>query len=160
MPKLNLDELNDIFDSPRFFDNLATYADSDGICIVDFIAELQEVNNVEVFIASKGNSANLHQKRTFLQQKLPFFNIDNFIPMEGTVMDKSELRGLILLDDNESALYTSNVKYKILVNYSGVTKEWNAKAMLDPYIYKCFSIKDIISTINEILNFEKGIKGE
>ena len=159
MPKLELDELNEIFDSPRFFDNLATYADSDGLSIVDFIAELQERNDVEVFIASKGNSSNLHQKRDFLQQKLPFFDLDKFIPMQGTVMNKSELNGLILCDDHEDNLYSANVKYRVLVNYSGQIKEWNARAMGDDSIYKCCSVSDIIRTVNEILCFEKGICG-
>lgn len=156
MPNLDLNELNEIFDSPRLFDNLAFYSDSDGTTMADFIAELLEENDINLFIASKGNPLNLYQKRLFLQQKLPFFPIDNFIPMEGTTMDKSSLVGLILLDDHENNLYTANVKYKILVNFSGQEKEWNSRAMRDNSIYKCYTVNDIIKTVGEILRFERG----
>lgn len=160
MPNLDLNELNEIFDSPRLFDHLAFYADSDGTTMADFIAELLDEPDVDLFIASKGNYANLHQKRLFLQQKLPFFPIDSFIPMEGTVMDKSELEGTALFDDHQENLFTSRVKYKILVNFSGEVKEWNNKAMADDSIYKCYSVNDIIKITNEILCFERGCVGE
>jgi len=60
---------------------------------------------------------------------------------------------------HEDNLYSANVKYKILVNYSGQLKEWNTKAMSDKSIYKCFSVSEIINTVNEILRFEKGVNG-
>lgn len=159
MPKLTIYELNLIFDSTRLFDNLAIYSDSNGVSMSDFIAELLDENDVDLFIASKGNPSNLYQKRLFIQQKLSFFPIDNFIPMEGTVMNKSELIGTILCDDHEENLYSANVKYKILINFSGRVNEWNARAMKDDSIYKCYSVRDIIKTVNEILCFERGCVG-
>lgn len=155
MPFLKLKELNDIFDSPRMFDHLAFYSDSNGVTMRDFLIELMDEWDVEVFIASKGNHQNLAHKREFIKQKLPFFPIDNFIPMEGTVMDKSELSGLMLLDDNEDNLYSANVKYRILVNFSGEKKEWNSRAMDDDAIYKCFSTADVINKVYELLEFER-----
>lgn len=155
MPKLKLKELNKIFDSPRLFDHLAFYADSNGVTTKDFIMELLDENDVELFIASKGNHENLVHKCEFIKSKLPFFPLDHFIPMQGTVMDKSALNGLMLLDDNQDNLYSANVKYRILVNFSGEKKEWNDRAMDDPTVYKCFSVSDVINTVYELLEFER-----
>ena len=157
MPFLKLKELNDIFDSPRLFDHLAFYSDTNGVTMKDFIRELLDENDVDVKIASKGNMQNLYYKHKFIKQKLPFFSIDNFIPMMGTKMDKSELEGLVLLDDNQGNLYSANVKYRVLVNFSGKKKEWNSKAMDDPTIYKCFSVSDVINTVKELLDFERSV---
>lgn len=155
IPKLTIGEIDHIFDSERMFDNLAFYADCDGYSMYDLIAELSCEDDVQLMIASKGNPFNLMYKRVFIQDKLPFFPIENFIPMEGTVMDKSELQGLILCDDHEDNLYTANVKYKVLVNFSGDIKEWNAKAMRDNDIYKCFTVESLERTVKSLLDFER-----
>lgn len=155
MPQLTIHEINDIFDSERLFDNLAFYSDGIGFSMYDFIEGLLYEYDVDLMIASKGNSKNLMHKRAFITEKLPFFPIDNFIPMEGTVMDKSELQGLMLIDDHESNLYSANVKYKILVNFSGETKEWNARAMHDSEIYKCFTVESLERTVQNLLEFER-----
>ena len=155
MPKLTIAEIDQIFDSERMFDNLAFYADMDGYSMQDLLAELFDIEDVDLRIASKGNPFNLLYKKLFIMQNLPFFPIENFIPMEGTIMDKSELEGLILCDDHEDNLYTANVKYKILVNFSGEIKEWNARAMQDDNIYKCCTVESLANTINTLLDFER-----
>ena len=159
MPELTLDELYEIFDSERFFDNLSLFADPNGVTMYDFLEQLCYDDSLSVKIASKGHSKNLKLKKEYIEKNFKCFNIDNFIPMQGTDMDKSSLEGLILIDDHEENLYTSRVKFKILVNFN-INKdkcEWNSKAMDDPTIYKCFSVNDVINTVKELLDFERSV---
>ena len=159
LPYLKLAELYDIFDSERFFDNLSLFADPNGITMYDFLEQLSYYDNLTVKIASKGHPRNLRFKKEYIKSNFKCFPIDNFIPMDGTDMDKSSLTGLVLIDDHEDNLYTANVKYKILVNFN-IHKskcEWNSRAMDDPNIYKCFSVSDVINTVKEILDFERSV---
>ncbi len=116
-PETTLEEIEEIFSSEEFFENLTWKKDAK-----EFLQKLYNENNVT--IVTKGSRMNLLLKRKWLKEQ-EFENID-FIGL-----DHSQSKGEVdmsdgyFVDDNEDNLYESNAKYKILFeNYPN--KSWNS----------------------------------
>ena len=114
-PKITSEEIEDVFDSREFFDNLRW---KDGA--IEFIDKYHDM----ITIATKGKHLNLIRKEVYIRK--PFPSID-FIGLEGTVMDKSMVNmglGAVHIDDNQDNLISTNAEYKVLFE-NVKDAEWN-----------------------------------
>ena len=117
-PNVTSIEIEDIFDSQEFFDNLIW---KDGA--IEFITKYHDM----ITVVTKGKRLNLDRKEVYIRK--PFPSID-FIGLEGVVMDKSMVdMGLnsLHIDDNQSNLWSTDSEYKILyknIENADWNKEW------------------------------------
>ena len=117
-PQITSIEIEEIFDSVEFFDNL-TWKDG----ALDFIHKYYD----DITIVTCGNATNLYLKELFIRHWFPSIK---FIGIESTVMDKSsvDMSGGIMIDDNQKNLWSCNADYKILfenVPRADWNDEWN-----------------------------------
>lgn len=112
-----LDEIEEIFSSEEFFENLTWKKDAK-----EFLQKLYDENNVT--IVTKGTRMNLLLKQKWLKDQ-GFENID-FIGLDHT-QSKGEvdMSDGFLIDDNEQNLYECNAKYKILFE-NFPNRDWNS----------------------------------
>ena len=114
-PNLSENELLEIFDSTRFFEEVKMY---EGVW--DFVNKYFNM----ITVVSKGLETNLYLKSKWLNKYFP--SID-FIGLEGVVMDKSMVNmglGAVHIDDNQDNLISTNAEYKILFE-NVPNAEWN-----------------------------------
>lgn len=111
-------EIEDIFDSEEFFENLTWKKDAK-----DFLQEAYDKYPNNISIVTKGNKINLIRKQKWLKEQ-GFDNI-NFIGLSlGQSKGEVDMSDGVLLDDNQENLEESNAKWKILFeNYPN--KSWN-----------------------------------
>lgn len=116
-PDLKEEELLEIFDSVRFFEEVKMYEG-----VYDFINKHFDM----ITVVSKGLDTNLYLKGKWLNK---YFSNINFIPLEGIVMNKSMVnmgKKSIHIDDNQDNLFSTNAEYKVL--YKNVKDaEWNKR---------------------------------
>lgn len=158
IPNITNDELSSIFESERFFEVVDFYADANGFSMNDLLYELCQDNRLKIKIATKGTRKNLLLKKFFIQKYMPYFDIHDFIGMPADIMDemeKSELEGWLLLDDNYKNILTSNTKHKLLFSYGGIITDWNDKIMNDINAPKAFTVNEVANKIIELIEFEQ-----
>lgn len=113
-PQLKDDEIEDIFNAIRFFDNLTWKKGAK-----DFLKKYKNI----ITLVTKGNSQNLELKAKWLEEQ-GF----GWLPYIGLPLNKSkgsiDMSNGILIDDNQDNLNESNAQIKILYqNYPNC--EWN-----------------------------------
>lgn len=157
IPFLTEAELYDIFASESFFEKLFPYRDTNGVSMFDFLHEIND-DYRDIAIVSSGCSRNLQLKREWINKNIPIVK-DKFIGIEkekGKKLNKESFTGLMLIDDNQDALMSANVKYRILANLH-YTKEtdWNKDVLNRSDVYVCNSVSETIDTVVKLLEFER-----
>lgn len=128
MPLFTLQDLDRMFQSKYFFDNV-NYFDN----AIEVINKLNEDERFNVCFCSIGSSSNISRKSKFLEKTFPTIEQVMLVRPEHVVMCKkivnmnhTENEPFIFLDDNKDNLIGSNAKYKILYTQFGDNKrEWN-----------------------------------
>lgn len=111
--------INKYFNQPRFFERLRfmPYAD-------DVIGLL--THQYDITVISMGYSPNLHGKKIWLMNNLPYVNYIGVNFKEYSDKSHIDMSDAIFIDDSANNLITSNAKIKICFgdNYSW-NKDWN-----------------------------------
>lgn len=151
-PHMHIYELDSIFQSEEFFNNASFITDPNGLSMKDLFEELIDDDRFKVLITTKGTVRNLALKHKFIEKEFPQFDMDNFIGMLGTDMDKSSLRGNLIIDDVFANLKSANgVSNKILFAHRGVLDcEWNENHKDCPEIIVCTSVGELANKIGEL----------
>lgn len=140
---LNDDEIESIFSSELFFENLEFYDGAD---------KFLKLNSENCIIITKGLPNNLCFKRQWLDSKgflnIPMIGLDLSVEKSYVNM-KHEYLPTIFIDDNTSNLLCSNADHKIQFREYGETewnKDWNGKIITDwnEFIKSEFSGDDFI----------------
>lgn len=115
---LAIDHCEDMFGEKGFWDRLELFPNA-----LETVGDLY--SNIEVAICSIGTKKNLWYKVKWIDEQLNFL-VPNLILLsnKGVVMDKSiiDMKGYVLVDDNEKNLNSSNASLKICY---GKVAEWN-----------------------------------
>lgn len=161
LPHATESDLDYIFTSDEFFNFVGFITDSNGTSMLDLFTELSHDSRFICKIATRGTEENLKRKRLFVKKHMPWFDMNNFIGMLGTTMEKSELNGWLLIDDVCSNLESAiNVKHKILFTHRNVTDaEWCCSCVDNPEYNRCSSVSELCNKILELYDFERGCVG-
>ena len=157
LPLTDLNEIESLFCHPDFFNRLPFISDPNGLSMYFLFKALytKHKDDLIVKICSKGLPENLRLKKQYLKIHMPWFDVENdFIPMEGTVMDKSSLpKGFLLADDSASNLLSVEgvVEHKILFAHRGERCEWNEAVFDNEKYNRCDSVAELHEKLAEIL---------
>lgn len=149
-------ELENYFASERLFELMTFFSDAN-ISMKSLLNELLQDSDFEVYIATKGNYENLRLKREWLTERLPMFNLNNFIGIPLETQGKPYIKFDMFIDDVDSN-FNGKSKYNVLFMNQGI-KDWNRRGMSDDKLIKITSVTELANKIFETFTFEKGILG-
>ena len=147
----DVDTINSYFEHPRFFE-LVPFISDNILSMKSLLEELLSEHDVHVSICTKATTKNFISKQSWLEERLPQFNIDNMTRVDFDVVGKPNVKSLIFVDDVSSNL-NGESKYKILFRKNGLITEYNEYVPENVIVVN--SVCQLASTIFEILEFEK-----
>ena len=147
----DVDTINSYFEHPRFFE-LVPFISDNILSMKSLLEELLSEHDVEVSICTKGTVNNFISKQSWLEERLPQFNIDNMSRVDFDVEGKPNVNSLIFVDD-VSKNFNGKSKYKILFRKNGLITEYNEYVPDNVIVVN--SVCQLASTIFEILDFER-----
>ena len=114
--QITLQDIDRYFGSRDFFEDVDLLYD-----MVDLFDYYSTATSLTIGVATKGNKSNLNYKKNYIDEIL---FADKILLMDDSTMDKSQVEGLILVDDNSHCLKTCKCRYKILYAPLG-KRQWN-----------------------------------
>ena len=152
MPLMTKNDVNEMFQSQFFFDNVKWFDNA-----VDIINKLHEDERFNVSFCSIGSFKNVSKKTKHVGKTFPTINQTMLVKQDLNNMCKKIVNmnydniPTIFVDDSKSNLDGSNAKYKILYTQFGDNKrEWNLgwDSMFTT------NWNDLYELVNSIYNYE------